>query len=51
MVEVSGKFVIEVKWLYAVVRVFVVESVLWLVNGIWREEGRVLLECARLSRE
>jgi hypothetical protein len=33
-----------VKRVYVVVRVLVVESVLWLVNGNWREEGRVVWE-------
>jgi hypothetical protein len=48
VVKVSGKLGIEVKWLYVVVRVLVVESVLCLVNENWRKEGRDLFEGARL---
>ena len=49
VVKVSGKLGIEVKWLYVVVRVLVVESVLCLVNENWRKEGRDLFEGARLQ--
>jgi hypothetical protein len=49
LVKVSGKLGNEVKWLYVVVRVLVVESVLWLVNGNWRKEGRVWLGGSTLS--
>ena len=48
VVKVSGKLGIEVKWLYVVVRVLVVESVLCLVNENWRKEGRDLFEGVRL---
>jgi hypothetical protein len=49
VVNVIGKLENEVKWLYVIVRVLMVESVLRLVNGSWRREGRILMEGARLS--